>query len=546
MNPSRPNRGLPVKRLLPVALACVLLGTLLGLRADAEAQGGTLVAVGGGSENVELMQDVIELARGRASKVLIVNTASGNPTQSGTVYTRFFQQSLGVSQVSVLPLLSREQAYEPTVIEAIAQADLIYATGGNQIRLVQTITGTPAHGALLAAWQRGVVLAGTSAGAMVWGPSYITSGASVPALQRGIGPGSLEVRDGLAVLPNAIIDTHFGREGRLGRLLLAAAQTPRMLGVGVDEGTAAVFTAEGVRVLGSGRVTVLDVAKARVTTPARGPVSIRDVDLHTLSAGETFRWRRENQERAPMLPSRGREPLGATSLWLQGGDALPPPAWFAGLGSSFRGPFWPLPDELLILAGHLAMPQAQAWQRSLAAEGRTTLRVLSAAQVRSPILRQYLGIAGGVVLLDDADGSLANALMGEPGQLLRQAATSLQVVAAGGAVGTVGEPATRGGTGLQDLSSGLRIVPGVITSADVWAPGSLDRLVVDAMLAGGALGVGLSSNNGVRIESGQLRVWGETPAVVVETGRVSLANPALASARDLKLHVLAPGQDLKL
>jgi cyanophycinase len=509
----------------------------------AQTRSGTLVALGGGSENVELIQEVLELARGRDSRVLILNTASSNPAQSGAAYERFFQQRLGVKRAAVLPLLSRDQAYDPAMLSLIGEADLIYATGGNQIRLAQVIQGTPAHGALLSAWQRGVVLAGTSAGAMVWGPTYITSGLSASALRRGISPGSLELRDGLGLLPDVLVDTHFGREGRLGRLLVASAHSPGVWGLGVDEGTAAVVTSEGVRVFGEGRVSLLDFSRAQVKRPLRPPISMRDVEMHILGAGESLRWRRDENERVPMLAPPTRLPLEAAALWLQGKESVP--ASLVAADDSKTAAFAPLPEELLVLAGNDAISLAQRWQSALTSAGRTTVRILSADQVRSPLLTKYLTIAGGLILVEDPAGTLASALRGNPGTVLREHLKRLQCLAAAATVGIVGEPATRTtAAGRADLAPGLRFAPGMVATPDVWRVGALERLAVDALLANGAIGIGLTPSNGIRLVGHRINAWGDDPVLVLETGKVSLANPALSSARDLRLHLMAPGDSL--
>lgn len=536
---------------MAVAASLALLAPTTSWAASAaEPVTGALVAIGGGSEDPQLIQEILELAKGKASRVAILNTASSDPARSGPIYTRFFQ-SLGVTQVGVLPLLNRDHCYEPAVLDQIGQADLIYVTGGNQIRLAQTLMDTPAHGALAAAWQRGAIIAGTSAGAMVWGPSYLTAGSSAAALQRGAGAGAnagVELRGGLGIVPGVLVDTHFAREGRLGRLLVAAAQPPRLAGVGVDEDTAAVITADGVKALGAGRVTVLDVSRAAVPPQARTTFAVRNVEMHLLAAGDALRWRREEGSRTPMLPERAHEPAISPSIWLQGGDPVPPASWFqAGSGpfATGTGVFTRLPEEILILAGDGVTVSAQRWQAALTGAGRTTVRILTAAQLAGPLLQRYLTIAGGLVLLDDGPGTLSRALTGEQGALLRQYASKLQLASGGQAISMVGETAVKPG-GAGHLVPGLRMAPGLIPAPDLWAPGAFDRLVVDALLAGGAVGLGLSSANGVRVEGGTLRVVGDAPVVVLETGKVSLANPAVPSARDLILHVLGPGEEYKL
>ncbi|MEB3221879.1 MAG: cyanophycinase [Candidatus Sericytochromatia bacterium] len=548
-----PSNFTPSSRRLAASFRRRLRGALLALGVvlapatvlGAEPTQGVLIAVGGGSENPELMSEVLDLARGRASRVAIINTASERPSQSGTSYRRYFQETLGIAQADVLPLLTREQAYDEAVVEQLGRADLIYVTGGNQIRLAQTLAGTPAHGAILAAWQRGVVLAGTSAGAMVWGPSYITTGNSATAVLRSGAAGSVDTRDGLGLVPGVLVDTHFGREGRLGRLLVATAGVSKGIGLGVDEGTAAVITPDGVRVLGTGRVTVLDTGRATIGTAARGPLSVRNVEMHILASGEALRWRRDAAERRPMLPDRPDEPLSSGSLWMQGAEVVPPAAWFAqaaGPLAPSAGIFRRLPDEVVVLVGDGAQATGQRWQAALSAGNRTTVRVIQADQLRTALFAQYLAIAGGVVLIDDAAGTLAAKLAGEPAQLLRQQAGHLQFVSLGAASGLVGEAATRAGA---ELATGVRVAPGVVLHNDIWGAGTFERLALDALMAEGSLGIGLAPNNGVQLEGGTLSVHGEAPVLLVETRRVSLANPPAGSARDLRLHTLAPGERLR-
>jgi cyanophycinase len=546
-----PRSVRPVRRLgalLALASACTL-----AWHAPAQAQGsgtGVVVAVGGGSEDPAMMDEILALAKGKASRVAIVNTASSEPAKSGPIYVKFFQ-TLGVPSTTLVHLLTRDQAYEPAVLEALASADLIYFTGGNQIRLAQTLAETPAHGAILAAWQRGAVIAGTSAGAMVWGPEYLAAGTSAGALLKGPGKeGGLDLKPGLGLLPGIVVDTHFGREGRLGRLLVASAQMPGLSGVGVDERTAAVITADGVRVIGDGHVTVVDLEKATYPAHQGSSFSVRDASLHLLSAGDTLRWHRDEGDRRPMLPPRAREPMALGSLWLQGGDepptytgsGRPQPAGAIDTGMVFGR----LPEEVLVLAGDGSADVAAHWQKALQNSGHTTVRVIPAAQLSVTTLQRYLPIAGGIVLADDTAGTLARALGGEQGRVLRQAASHLALAAVGGAVPIPGETAVRAGSTTGELFAGLRVAPGLLPTQDMWFPGSFDRLVVDALLSGGSLGIGLGAANGVKVSGGSLRVAGDSPVILLETDKVSLANPAGPSARDLIMHVLAPGEEISL
>ena len=66
---------------------------------------------------------------------------------------------------------------------------------------------------------------------------------------------------GIGLLPGVLIDQHFEQRNRFGRLLALVAQSPALLGIGIDEDTAALVSPKGIlEVLGKGSVTLLDPA----------------------------------------------------------------------------------------------------------------------------------------------------------------------------------------------------------------------------------------------------------------------------------------------
>lgn len=77
-------------------------------------------------------------------------------------------QQLGVKSETAL-ITDRAAANDPRWIELLKSADLIYFSGGNPFYLYHTLVGTAAWQAIVAAWQQGAALAGSSAGAMVLG-----------------------------------------------------------------------------------------------------------------------------------------------------------------------------------------------------------------------------------------------------------------------------------------------------------------------------------------------------------------------------------------
>ena len=61
----------------------------------------------------------------------------------------------------------REGADDPAAAQAIGEADLIYLSGGKPTYLLDALAGSAVGDAIAAAHERGAVLAGCSAGAMV-------------------------------------------------------------------------------------------------------------------------------------------------------------------------------------------------------------------------------------------------------------------------------------------------------------------------------------------------------------------------------------------
>ena len=103
-----------------------------------------------------------------------------------------------------------------------------------------------------------MTIAGTSAGASIQSSHMVAfgPGGSTPKQRM------TQVAAGLGLLENCVIDQHFAQRNRYGRLLMIVSQSPQLLGMGIDEDTAAVITrtegAEMLRVVGRGSVTLLD------------------------------------------------------------------------------------------------------------------------------------------------------------------------------------------------------------------------------------------------------------------------------------------------
>ena len=143
----------------------------------------------------------------------------------------------------------RAGADDPAAAQAIGEADLIYLSGGKPGYLLDALRGSAVGAALAAAHERGAVLAGCSAGAMV------LAGQTFDFRFR-VAPWPLRWRPGLGFVPGASVVPHYDAWPEPLSALIAF-QAPRgSVVLGIDEETALVGRAGAWQVHGRSRVTV--------------------------------------------------------------------------------------------------------------------------------------------------------------------------------------------------------------------------------------------------------------------------------------------------
>lgn len=113
---------------------------------------------------------VVDAARRPGPRVLLMTTASEDGRHDVDVLVdalRAQYVSLGAALVEELRLVERvPDARE--VARAIERADVVYVTGGNTQLLMDTWRARGVDALLRSAWERGTVMAGSSAGAICW------------------------------------------------------------------------------------------------------------------------------------------------------------------------------------------------------------------------------------------------------------------------------------------------------------------------------------------------------------------------------------------
>lgn len=223
---------------------------------DVTASQGTLALVGAG-EFLPSMQTVDRelLLRSGGDRVVILPTASA--PDGSVVFERWASmgvkhfKDLGARAVAVRAM-SREDCLLSEIAAQIEAADLIYFSGGKPDYLYRALEGTLAWHAALRVLERGGIVAGCSAGAMILG-------AFIPTFRLRQLPGRTALWGAaFGLVPDSVIIPHFNEMPRAMLRAWIAVRPSGTRALGIDSGTALVGRPGDWRILGTGGVTVLE------------------------------------------------------------------------------------------------------------------------------------------------------------------------------------------------------------------------------------------------------------------------------------------------
>ena len=234
---------------------------ILSTASSAWAQSaGAIVAVGGGGTTDAIVAKTLELAGGKSAVVAVL-------PQSSAV------EGAGDSSVKMWLEAGAKEARkidfaDPGAKAALERSTLIWMPGGDQNRLMKAIDGTGLDEVIRGRHRAGAVVGGTSAGAAVLSKLMITGAADLKVLTAK----GTELAKGLAIWEAGIFDQHFLQRQRNNRLLSAVLDNPGMIGVGIDEATAAIVHNGQIEAIGRSAVVVFDSRPARVERSDPGGV----------------------------------------------------------------------------------------------------------------------------------------------------------------------------------------------------------------------------------------------------------------------------------
>lgn len=264
---------------------------------------GVLIPIGGnedkGVENISenytldfiqigILSTVVKECGGADSYILVIPTASSIQQEVGDGYLAAFAR-LGCNNVEVLYINSVEEAENEYNINALKKCQGVMFSGGDQSRIVEFIGNTMFHKILKERYKKEhFVIAGTSAGAMCMSKEMIAGGNITESLIKG----NVKYGKGMGFVPELIIDSHFIKRGRFGRLTQAVAKYPTLLGVGLSEDTGIVIKNDSFRVIGSGMVIVFDPSELIHNNmnllEEKMPMTMTNLKVHVLAFGDRF------------------------------------------------------------------------------------------------------------------------------------------------------------------------------------------------------------------------------------------------------------------
>ncbi len=262
---------LPGDKLMVLFVLMALLG--------AQPTPGPIIAAGGGKLPNSITARALEWAGGQSARVVVIPFASQRPEAGISTVERF--TALKAASAEMLDRNSQVRASEQ-----LRRATLVWMVGGSQNRLMDALRERKLVALLRQRQKEGMAIAGSSAGAAVMSQIMIKGGAPVDSVLRG----ATQTAEGIGVVNSWIVDQHFMKRRRFGRLA-AAVLDHRTRGVGIDEGTAVVFHASGkLEVIGRSSAIIID---ARGSSTRKGkpgePHGATNLKLHILTEGMTYK-----------------------------------------------------------------------------------------------------------------------------------------------------------------------------------------------------------------------------------------------------------------
>ncbi len=257
------------RKLLFVALLMILGAATTAAQTSSGPSKGTLILSGGDQETG--LKEFVALAGGPAANIVYIPTAASSlRLPSGLIWewlntdtlpanTPEFKLELckmfGVKNITILHTRNRKTANSKEFVEPLRQAQGVWLSGGNAGRLSRAFLGTRTLREIEAVLERGGVVGGNSAGAIIQGSYTIRGNPDKPVLMvKGH-------ERGFALLKNVAVNPHLSEAMRQNELVTILDSYPGLLGIGIDEKAGIIVKGDRFEVFGKGRVAIYDNKK---------------------------------------------------------------------------------------------------------------------------------------------------------------------------------------------------------------------------------------------------------------------------------------------
>lgn len=244
--------------------------------------GGSLVLLGGNPPSPAINSAFATLAGGASSHIVVIPTASiGDDGPPGWVpwLMRRMRETFGVAEVTVLHSLDRVTADSDRFVEPLRNATGVWILGGFPGQMVYSYLGTRTERAIHELLDRGGVVGGESAGAMIQASWLDTTDddftPEIRALIKTYG------RGGFGLLKRTAVFPHFDVRGSTAAVRFST-EYPDQLGIGIDNETALIIKGDRVEVIGQGSVSIYDGRRGG----GADPVVLRSGDRYEFALDE--------------------------------------------------------------------------------------------------------------------------------------------------------------------------------------------------------------------------------------------------------------------
>lgn len=270
----------------------MFVGYLKKIDSNLEKIQSVLVAIGGNEDkekDLDVLKQTVLLTDKKEPYIELITTASSMPKESGASYIAAFEK-IGVMNVKIMDIRTREQTRNPEYVERLKNADVIFFTGGDQLRITSILGGTPILENIKSRYfNEKCVIAGTSAGASAMSETMIYEGEACEALCKG----KVQLTSGIGLVKNVVIDSHFIKRGRFSRLMDIVTTNPGTIGLGLGEDTGVVISKGYIlESIGNGLTVIFDGQHIKYTNISDiqigEAIAVENVCVHTLAKGHGY------------------------------------------------------------------------------------------------------------------------------------------------------------------------------------------------------------------------------------------------------------------